>query len=228
MHKPRVNLTEAVRLPKPASVLLRIAILALVTALPCTAVAGDLWRTGKEPEELPHLYLRFEAWSSGWAWPVYRQELSPFSNALWPYRAGYVGLELGRIRAGLALAGGVHPFPSFLPISFGVTLWDRPTRYVGRLYGKLPEVYVEAQGGFGNLWDPHTSPNINFAGTFSLVAAGDCFGLGASAMAGLGYVRASGAGNGVYPGDEHNEFCVFAGVRYHLAVVRVGIEDRGW
>ena len=95
----------------------------------------------------------------------------------------YVGVEFSRVRAGFGLIDGYYGAISFLPISVGYTIYERPIRYWGRLYGKVPEIYVEATGRFFNWNDP--PPEIPFIGTLALVGSVDCFGVGLSVGGGL-------------------------------------------
>lgn len=144
--------------------LLRVALVALVFATP--AAAADLgWSPwGVEPTVL----FRVEALQVGVGPSVHASTLN-------------LDIEWHRLRLGVSafeLYGGA----SVLPVRIGCTIFDRPRNYGGRLFGKLPEVYVQA-AVHHSIWnDP---PPYYNAGELSVAAAVDYFGVGAVARVGV-------------------------------------------
>jgi hypothetical protein len=135
-------------------------------------------------------------------------------------RLCHIGVEFNRVRLGLAYFDvAANPFICLLPVTAGYTIHERPVRYAGSLYAKVPEIYVEAMGGFintnlGNQLQPADMP---FRGTLELVCSVDGYGVGASVAAGCYYYYDE------YPWQGgSNKLGFYAAARLHLLRLRLG------
>jgi hypothetical protein len=127
-------------------------------------------------------------------------------------------VEYYHVRAGLSLIDGFYgPVYTFLPVSVGYTVYERPVHYSDRLYGRVPEVYVKATARFVN-WYVDPPPSYPFIGTLEAVGAIDCYGVGLSASIGL-YYEVNGA-YAPHPAVHHVD--PFASAKIHLPMLRLG------
>jgi hypothetical protein len=172
----------------------------------------------RDPNKNPDFYFHFELVSVGGGvahWDAdYGRPFEPMVSVTAPY----VGVEFHRIRAGFSLFEyGYFPTFSFLPMSIGYTIYEKPVRHWGRLYGKEPEVYLKATARFANGFDP--PPYIPFVGTLEAICSGDYVGVGLSATAGIGYAVDEG-----YPNIEPRRRYVypFLALQVHLPLLLVG------
>jgi hypothetical protein len=97
-----------------------------------------------------------------------------------------VEAEWWRLRLGVGFANQFEKsMYSLFPLSIGFTLWQRPHNYAGRLFGKLPEVYLRySEEGILNDPPPYLS-----VGTLELVGSADSYGVGLAAAVGVRCVR---------------------------------------
>ncbi|MCX6844712.1 MAG: hypothetical protein NTX53_20815 [candidate division WOR-3 bacterium] len=173
----------------------------------------------RDPDETPQIFFHAELIGIGPGACLWKDNPSdsPFEPTVL-MTAPYVGVEFHRARAGFGLFDGAYYAAfSVLPISIGYTIYERPVRYWGRLYGKVPDVYVKATARFANWSDP--PPEIPFIGTMEAVCAVDCYGLGIGASVGLVYTIVGPYGS-VYAGRRY--LYPFAGVQVHLGLARIG------
>jgi hypothetical protein len=190
----------------------------LLAASICCAFETDYSLATRDPNAPPRVFLRAELVSAGGGVFGWWDDNSHFKTGpLVLMSMPYVGVEFNRARAGFGLLSATPGAVSFLPISAGYTIYERPIRYWGRLYGKVPEVYAQATAYLFNWDDP--PPDIPFVGTLELVGAVDCFGVGISAEVGGAYQVISGYGAG-WPAS-HN-FYPLVGAQVHLPLARLG------
>jgi hypothetical protein len=130
----------------------------------------------------------------------------------------HIGYQYDRVRLGLALldfTGG--PVVRGLPVTAGYTIYERPVRYFGSLYAKVPEVYVDATGSFinGDLYEEYRK--IPFMGTLELACSVDGYGVGGSVAAGCYYYYDDAS----YQAGA-NKSGLYAVARFHLLRLRWG------
>lgn len=193
-------------------------VLLLLVVSQCPAFETDYSLAQRDLADAPRFFFRAELVSAGGGLIGWWDDNSRFkAEPTVMMEAPYVGVEFSRVRAGFGLVDGYYWAVSFLPISVGYTIYERPVRYWGRLYGKVPEVYVEATGRFFNWNDP--PPEIPFIGTLRLVGSVDCFGIGISTSLGVVYDVVSWPQNG-WPTTHH--LYPMANAQIHLPLARLG------
>jgi hypothetical protein len=164
----------------------RASLLLLIAASALSAFRTDFSLARRDPNKNPDLYLHFDLVSIGGGvarWDLHHER--PFEATVIA-TAPYVGLEFHHVRAGFGLFdGGYFSTFSFLPLSIGYTIYEKPIHRWGRLYSREPEVYVQATARFESGYDP--PPYIPFVGTLEAVCAGNYIGVGLSAVAGVAY-----------------------------------------
>jgi len=100
-------------------------------------------------------------------------------------------LQWWRMRAGISLGElgyGSHTTFLNMPVRAGFTIWQRPVRYTGRLYGMVPEIYVQGSYAIG-IWSidpPPTDLSISHA---EARAAVDFYGVGIDVGIGAAAVK---------------------------------------
>jgi hypothetical protein len=94
-------------------------------------------------------------------------------------------VEYYHVRAGLSLIDGFYgPVYTFLPVSVGYTVYERPVHYSDRLHGMVPEVALRFSGYWlNNTGDLYTK--VPIAGRLDAVAGVDLIGFGLSLSAGV-------------------------------------------
>jgi len=172
----------------------RTFLLLLTATCSLYAFGTDYSFARQDQNRKPDLYVQFDALSFGGG--VKR----PYSDSARPFEAtvivtlAYFGLEFHHVRAGFGLLdAGYFGTISFLPMSVGYTVYEKPVRQWGRLYGMEPEVYLRATTRFDNGLDH--PPYIPFVGTLEAVCLGSYFGVGLSAEAGIVYAVDEGYPN---------------------------------
>jgi hypothetical protein len=132
----------------------------------------------------PSLMFRVEPLSGGLTAYVYpRSGNQDGGMGLAPdYALMSLDAEWHRFRLGVTALQSYFGQGSFAPVRAGYTIIDQPRNYGGRLFGKVPEVYVQATAHW-NIWND--APPYIYAGVIEAVAAVDVYGFGASASAGL-------------------------------------------
>lgn len=196
---------------------------AFLTIIP-TAVALETTHSlfEPDPEHVPSLYFSAELLRLGGGGQLTPLGLDPtpevegWLNA----RLLHIGLELHRVRVGLGFTDVNSNDISTGLLDIGYTLYRRPAIFFGRVYGSVPEVYLEATAHLRSTTIYPPRP-VDFTGAVSAVGAIDCYGLGASVAVGVNYRRLG-------PPQPHdasarNQFCPYAAIQVHVLSLRVGI-----
>jgi len=183
------------RLPSP---LVRVILAAacLLTAVPAFGVG--LFGGPPEPGMIPSRFVRVAGVDAG---VLFAQ------SDMQRLRLADVTCILGRARLGVGLVeivgtslGADEPFSGMLlPAHIGYTLWSRPVK-MGGLYGVVPDVYLEAGGG----WFALHTPYHGLAARAAICCDVDYYGFGVGVDAGVMTVppeyRTSSRGYAVYAG----------------------------
>lgn len=130
-----------------------------------------------------------------------------------------------RIRGGISLGefGYGATYTTFLtmPVRAGFTIWQRPVWYTGRLYGMVPEVYVQGSASL-DIWTIDGPPADLFIGHAELRGALNSYGVGIDVGVGVAAVKTRWGSSG------QNE-TISWGVGPALdACVRLGVGNLGF
>lgn len=141
----------------------RLILLGACLLVAAPALAEGLFGGPPEPGKIPSRFVRVEGVDAGL---LFTQS----GDGLQRLRLADVTCILGRVRFGAGFAeivgnslGADEPFAGMLlPLHIGYTLWSRPAR-TGFLYGVVPDVYLEAGGGWFALHTPFDGPAARLA-----------------------------------------------------------------
>jgi hypothetical protein len=173
--------------------------LSMVALLTVVSVQRSGAQAGYLQEEPARLYLTPEIFSYGG-----RAGPSTDNGDFTAFRIASVDLKYWRLRAGTSLveAGYSSGSLSVLPVRLGFTIWERPRRYLWKLYGMAPEFYLQTTA---TLWPVNGDlpPHDEFVGHAEVRAAADIFGVGLDVGAGVAAVYGSSFNSTPYKWTVH-------------------------